>query len=127
VERILPSQNWMWCSPLKLCSATANLSICSVQKCQWYSFTLVSTAGPVSPTQTWPGDAADVMSQTVVILQVRKEAAVEGHIYVKQNSTNNRSSMMRHIYRFFCKHIFLYSEVQSMQSKCKPLLNNSFA
>lgn len=126
LERILPSWNWMWCSPLKLCSTTASLSVCSVQKCQWYSFTLVSIAGPVCPTQTSPGDAADVMSQSVVVLQASKEAAIEGHINVKQNSTNSTSSTMRHTYWIFCKHIFLYSEVRSIQWKCKPLLNNSF-
>jgi hypothetical protein len=42
--------------------------------CQWCSFTLISIAGPVYPTQTWPGDAADIMSQSVVVLQVSKEA-----------------------------------------------------
>jgi hypothetical protein len=43
--------------------------------CQWCSFTLISTAGPVCPTQNWPGVAPDVTSQSVVILQVLKEAA----------------------------------------------------
>lgn len=112
-------------------------------RCEWCSFILVSNAGPVCPTQTWPVDPADIPfsicggpSSTKGSCRFSQVAGqqlwcvwtvvVEGHINVKQNITNNMPDMMRHTYRTYFKYIFMYWEVQSIQWKCKPLLNISF-